>query len=780
MRNPLNKRIPKELKQEFGKYFVIFAFLVMLIGIISGFLVATHSMQVAADEAWETYNIENGHFTFDREPEQDLLDEISKEADITIYDLAYINAVDENEKKIRVYRNREDVNLVCLMEGKLPKKEDEIAIDRLFATKSDYKIGDHMQLYGKDVVITGLVALSDYSCLYENNTDMMFNATNFTVAIMTDAGFESLGTKHITYNYAWTYNKEVAREDDKRNQDLSDDLIEDLEDIITAYDEDIVKDALMAGKTMTQAEEEIIKIEDYVPQYKNQAINFAREDMGGDSAMFTIFYYLVTLVIAFVFAVTISNTIVAEAGVIGTLRASGYTKGELLRHYMTLPVLVTLIAAVIGNILGYSVLKQTMVDMYYNSYSLTTYTTLWNAGAFVKTTVVPVILMFLVNLVALIRKLRLAPIRFLRRDLSKRGRKKAFRLNTKIPFMHRFRIRVIFQNISNYLTLFFGVFLGGAITIFSLMFGPLLDDYRQIVLDQRICDYQYIMRNQDVKVDNEQAEKFCMYALKTSREDFVEDEISVYGVDEDSDYIKADMPEDGVLISSAYQKKYGIETGETITLKDTYAEKDYTFQVNGVYEYDAGLAVFMPRAEYNKTFSKDADYFTGFFSREELTELDEDDIVSVITLKDITKLSDQLTDSVGGFMDILKFFGVIMFLLLMYLLSKQIIEKNAQSISMTKILGFYNGEIGSVYIVATSIVIVISLLATCPAVAVVLRFVFENYIYKMMPGYIPYIISNECYIKMIAMGIGCYIVIAVLQMIKIGRISKVDALKNVE
>lgn len=36
--------------------------------------------------------------------------------------------------------------------------------------------------------------------------------------------------------------------------------------------------------------------------------------------------------------------------------------------------------------------------MYYGSYSLPTYVTVWNAEAFLETTVVPVILMMVVNL----------------------------------------------------------------------------------------------------------------------------------------------------------------------------------------------------------------------------------------------------------------------------------------------------------------------------------------------------------------------------------------------
>ena len=64
---------------------------------------------------------------------------------------------------------------------------------------------------------------------------------------------------------------------------------------------------------------------------------------------------------------------------------------------MALPVIVTLIGAVIGNILGYTALKKVCAGMYYGSYSLPTYVTAWNADAFWMTTVVPVLIMLVVN-----------------------------------------------------------------------------------------------------------------------------------------------------------------------------------------------------------------------------------------------------------------------------------------------------------------------------------------------------------------------------------------------
>ena len=59
MKNPLRKRIPRELKGEIGKYLVIFLLMLGTIGMVSGFLVADGSMIKAYNESFEKYNIED-------------------------------------------------------------------------------------------------------------------------------------------------------------------------------------------------------------------------------------------------------------------------------------------------------------------------------------------------------------------------------------------------------------------------------------------------------------------------------------------------------------------------------------------------------------------------------------------------------------------------------------------------------------------------------------------------------------------------------------------------
>ena len=88
MKNPLIKRLPRELKGEIGKYIVLFLFITMMIGIVSGFLVAAGSMATAYDESFEKYNIEQGNF--------ELLQKADDET---------IKKIGDGKEKVKVYEN---------------------------------------------------------------------------------------------------------------------------------------------------------------------------------------------------------------------------------------------------------------------------------------------------------------------------------------------------------------------------------------------------------------------------------------------------------------------------------------------------------------------------------------------------------------------------------------------------------------------------------------------------------------------------------------------------
>ena len=742
MKNPLMKRIPRELKSDLGKYIALFLFLTLTIGFVSGFLVAGGSMSYAYDQSFEKYNIEDGHFTLASEIPDELLKEV-EEQDVSVYPLFYKDFDLSNEHTVRVYKIRDDVDKICLMDGEFPSKSGEIMIDRLYASNNSIEIGDKIEVDGKSYEICGFAAFSDYSALFKNHTDMMFDANKFTVAAVCDDDFDRLSDDKLKYNYAWV----------NRDRTLSDDEKSDKADEVKA----------VLGKSGLTT--------DFIAAINNQAIIFTGDDIGGDRVMIITMLYIIMAVIAFVFGITTRNSLDKESKTVGTLRASGFKRSELVKQYAVMPLVVTLVSAVIGNILGYTVFKNIVVNTYYHSYSLPTYETRWNSNAFVLTTVIPALIVLAVVISVLVYTLRLSPLQFLRHELTSKKKNKVIKLKRK-NFISKFRLRVIFQNLSSYITLFIGVLFASVLLLFGMMMSPLLTHFKDEVINPEIAAYQYILKA-PCEAD-EGAEKYAVCSLENEKGE----EITVYGIEENSEYFDENLGKDELLLSDGFSDKYNIEPGDEIKLSEKYGDKSYTLKSTGQYKYPAVLAVFMSRERFNDVFDKDDDYYSGYFSNEKL-DIDDSFVASVITRSDLTVMADQLDDSMGEMFYLLYVFAIVIYILLIYLLSKQITEKNITSISMLKILGYDGREISRIYNMTTGIVMMVSLLISLPLSYLLIKVIY----YAMMldyNGWLTLYFAPWIWPVMTAIGAACYLLVHVFQMKKINKIPLSSALKNDE
>ena len=760
MRNPLNKRFLRELKGELAKYIVIFVFMTAVIGLISGFLIADGSMYDPYNKSFEKYNIEDGNFELYSKADESVIDKLEKE-NVTIYENFYKEEIvvrhnnikndEDSQSTLRFYVNREEVDKVDLMEGSLPEDINEIAIDRMYAVNNDIKVQDTLTVGSRILKVTGFVALSDYSSLFSDNSDTMFDSLKFGVGVVSQKCFDAYDDTHIHYVYSWLYDNKP--EDDKEAKLMADDFVKT-----------ISANAILVN---------------YIPQYINQAIHFTGDDIGSDRSMMIVLLYVLIVIMAFVFAVTTNNTIVKEANVIGTLRASGYTRGELLRHYILLPIIVTIFGALVGNILGYTVFKDIFVATYYGSYSLPTYHTLWNADAFLLTTVVPVIIMLVINIVIIGCRLKLSPLKFLRRDLSGKQKKKAMRLPA-FGFFNRFRLRIIIQNMPNYITLFIGILFANVLLLFGIMLGPMLTHYQNEITDKLIAKHQYVLKAL-VDVDDNAAEKYCVKTLATIEGRLKSEDVLVYGVKDNSIYADINtvsLKDNEVYITNGYADKFRIKKGDKITLKEKYDDNEYEFTVKDMYDYPSSFAIFMSDAAFKNVFDKSEDYYSGYFS-DNILDINEKYVATQITLDDLTKVSRQLDRSMGETFNLVKIFAVVLFAVLMFLLTKLIVEKNTTSISMVKILGYSNREISRLYVTSTTIVVVLSV-----ALSIGLSVVIMNYLFRVfmeeMSGWISCYYAPHIFPVMFILNITVYVVISFFMMAKIKKIPMDEALKTVE
>lgn len=736
----------------------------------------------AVDEAYEEAHKEVIKAVDDEwsdiEEEYNLNDPSFSPVRVKIYEHFYRNESEDNDNDgtedatVRIFKSDSVIDLASFIEGRAPVSGNEIAIDRNHADTVGVKVGDKITVSGREYEVVGLLSYVNYLTMHESNTDLMFDAFGFDVAMLTPEAFNEL-TSRLHYNYSYLY--DVKPEDKVAQADYSERFLKSL---------------------ITQTLVDDNEIKDYLPIYLSQARNFAPSDIEGDSTGTGIFCYILIAVIAFIFAITISNTIDKEASVIGTLRASGYSKGELIVHYMSMPVIVTLAGAALGNILGYTAFRDVAVKIYFDTYSIPLPKLVWSPSALVKTTVIPLLLMFFINLFVIVKKLQLSPLKFLRHDLSKTKRTKARRLPAW-SFLGRFRLRVLFQNMPNYAVLIFGVILSELMLCFAFGLTDSLENYGERAPEMVFADYQYMLmgyKDSDgniISTDEETAERFSctnlMYPkeVTSSMRDGMgsggDESVTVYGISDGSKYISLPSDTSGghVYLSTAFRDKFYIKSGEVITLNEEYENKSYEFTVDGFIDYEGGIAVFMDNTSFNETFDKKDDEFSGYFSKNEITDIDEQDIATVITVEDISKVTTQLMHSVGGFINIFKYAMIVLAAALIYLLAKIIIERNEHSISMVKILGFRNGEIGSLYIIPTAIVVTIFTIVSLAVGYFMMLWIFHAFLMQM-DGYFAFYMSPLSMVLSVVYLLLGYAFVSVIDFFRIKKIPMDVALKNAD
>ena len=478
---PLSRRLPRELRRNIGKYLGIFLLMCGSIALTSGFLLAAHSIGRLIDDMHDEYTIEDGRVTTSFEATDAQIEAAEVAADgvggVTLYKNFSIDATiqkpkgdDGTKRTLRTYAHRTEVDLASYCEGAEPQADDEVAIDRVFAKNNGLAVGDTVELCGRAYSVCGIMTQPDSQALFLNNSDFTVNTITYGVAEVTDAGFAALedagGAPAYTYSFIF---KDRGISVAKRT-DAEKDMVEALTDA----------DA---------------RVDDLIDADSNQGIGYARDDVDGDSMMWTTLLDIIIVIMAFVFVVLTDATIEKESAVIGTLLASGYRKREIVLHYLALPAIVGILASLLGCTLGVSVFTEPMRNLYYGSYSLPPFRVYWSWEIFAKCAVVPTAALILITLAGLLRKMGKTPLQFLRHEASgKSGTKRGLRLPERMGFVARFRLRVFLRNLGNFATLFVGIAFASLLLLFGLAILPTMTHYADNLETSLVAAHQYTLK----------------------------------------------------------------------------------------------------------------------------------------------------------------------------------------------------------------------------------------------------------------------------------------------
>ena len=396
------------------------------------------------------------------------------------------------------------------------------------------------------------------------------------------------------------------------------------------------------------------------------------------------------------------------------------------------------------------------------------------------TAILPIVLIVAFNVIMLYRRFSLTPLKLLRKDLKQTKQKRSIRL-PNISFMKRFNIRVILQNIGNYTILFFGLAFASLILLFGLSLKPILTNYASSMREAAVSEYQYLLKGH-YQIDDNSVEGFSLKTLETYYSAMSRNlEVSFYGIPEDTKFWGVQtkgFKENEIVLSDSLSKKVGIKVGDVVSFVDSNTNEKYEFTVVGIKDYPVGFSAFMNRLQLNELMDYEPEYISGYVSNK-LLDIPEEYLATVITSDDLTKLAEQTTESFSELINICVVASAIIYIVVIYILTKIVIDKNKQSISFLKVMGYKKKEIKKLYLNATTIAVGISLLLSLPLLNIGLIFTY-TWALARINGYIGVFVSPHLFALAVVMGFISYLLVNVIHMKQVDNIDMTTSLKTQE
>lgn len=741
MKNPIYKRAYRQIYFHPSRVLPIFLALCFIIIFSSSFFIAQDSTKKIYYKLIENGKVEDGNFTCLEKLDEDTKTKIETK-NISLYENFYVNAKSTDNKKIRVFENRDRINIPSILDGRLAKDKNELVISANYARANKIQVGDTVKLEGKSFNIVGLIALPDYSTLLKNNSDIVMDTGYFGVGLVCKDGLKDL-SKQISYQYSYKDQENLPK---SKARDKQKDIIK------IVNQKNMVIDALL--------------------NYDNHCIRYFIEDMGGDVPMMTAIMVVLVLAIAFISAIQVKSMIEEEAPIIGTLLASGYKKRELEKNYMLMPIFISLISSLIGNLIAYSHTYKTYTDLYYKSYDLPKFVVSFNLRSFFLTSLIPLLIYLIINYLVIGKALKGKVIDFLRNTIKSPKAKMRIKLD-KFSFINKFRIRVLLANKANIISLIFGIGLANILLIYSLGVKPVFTDYAQKVKDSMKYEHTYIIKAPDPNI---KADKISMMSFELA--DFNMKKIQCLGVDPDSKYkdlnIKDLSPND-IIISNGLAKVYKLKIDDEIKAVENFNNKKVKLKVKAIEKNNTKFQIIGKREDLNKIIGQEKEYFNAYGS-DKILNIDKNLLVNEIDKKEMNKFMTHFLDSFGGVFDSLLFISLAFYLIISYLVTSLIIDKSKTNISYLKVFGIRDKENAAIYTNPIFLILILFEIVMIPVMDFLIR-LMTSYALTKLDAYVEVNIPLSNFIKAIALSLIIFIIVQLLEKIKISKIDMVKELK---
>ena len=418
---------------------------------------------------------------------------------------------------------------------------------------------------------------------------------------------------------------------------------------------------------------------------------------------------------------------------IGTLKALGYSKRQIVRKYIVYAILATLIGGGLGLVIGFSYLPKVIADIYAMVYDVPDVILEFNVGYATAGMAAALLCTVGATIITSAKQLRQNPATLMRPKAPKPGKRVILE---KIPFIWKhlnFTAKVTARNIFRYKQRFLMTIIGvcGCTSLIIAGFG-LRDAIGNMIPMQYGEIYKYGI-NVSLKEEKE-GEELQEIKEKIAQEEKVTDVLganiqSVKIIKNDNNQsIQLVVPEDvnsigtfislrsrtnreesyvpdnnGVIITEKLAKLLDIKEGDTITLENADGDRA-DVQVAHITENYILHYLYMSPELYNRVYDTRIESNTVLAKTEALSEEEENNLGKTLLQDEenisgvsFTSDSSNMLETVMNNMDMVVWILIIaagmLALVVLYNLLNANISERIRELATIKVLGFYDREV---------------------------------------------------------------------------------------
>lgn len=738
----INKRAGRSIRKN-KAFYIISIILTALTSMVIVAAVSTgHTLTDVVKNFVDDYKAEDAEFVTYKPLTDEDIENLENEYDVIIEYSRYkdisVKNGDLEGTTVRIFDMPEKLNLCEVRDGSEPK-DGEALLTQDFADIHDIKIGDNVSLGAYSYKISAYTTKTDYIYMLEKLTGYIDNK-KFAVMVVNSNEYDKLDVDENGY-YSIKYNKDNSKEvRGKLNQDY----------VIASY---------LAATSNTRISMPVNEGD----AVTNMAMMYA-------PVMFIIIITLIVMILG--------RNIRNEQYLLGTFLALGFSRKQIVSHYMRYGLIPGLIGSVIG--IGCSVPLTKVLCKFYIEYDFEklTYTVNYNIPSIIVALVVPTVLYCAAIAIQAAKLLKKSPVDLLR-NTGKDTKTIGIMKNSHAKTQLKMRVRSVIGHPGRSIVTIFGVMVAS----FCILTGLIMNDSMDSLLHGGLTSsikYEYLYRLNSLEEgtpDKGEALFQNYYEVDGSTV-----QLSAQGISEDSKYFpdKTDSGDklelDKYYLTSAAAQTYGVKAGDELTFFNIADLEEHKVKISGVVTDNTHCYLYTGRSNATRLAGVDDGVYNCIISADKL-ELDKNLVASETTMTVTADTMENMMGPMKAIMAIFEIVGIVLGVFVLYLIINMIVSETRTNISVMKVLGFSRKEIANRVLNVNHILVCIGYLLGIPVAYEFVKIGYsdtiENYGMLLEP-----VLTIKALVIGFVLAWVTYKLSLLLQKRKISRIDMVEALKE--